>query len=114
MMNSLQNIKVKLAVVYEDMSGIELVQVNFIDIYIAHSVEFIIMLISVHNQTQHIIVYKLTLYRRHVSAYIFRPHTNVRTDHWSLHCNGLLVTQVSPTDQCNAVTSDLFERLHEA
>jgi hypothetical protein len=65
-------------------------RVNCIDfyIYIVHAVVFIILLIGVHSQTQHIIVDK-PLYWQHVSAHnivIFRPHTNVWTDHWLLRC----------------------------
>jgi hypothetical protein len=55
-------------------------------IYIVHTVVFIILLIGVHSQTQHIIVDK-PLYRRHVSAHniaILRSHTSVWTDYWSL------------------------------
>jgi hypothetical protein len=53
---------------------------------------------------QHIIVDKT--HGRHVWAHnvaIFRPHTNVWTDQWSLHCTDLLVT-VQCIDQWSVQT----------
>jgi hypothetical protein len=44
-----------------------------------------------HSRTQHINCLQNALIRRHVSAHtiaIFRPQTDARTDHWSLHCTG--------------------------